>query len=95
MLFQAVMKFLFRLVEIKILVNWGLVPNCVLRFVWRFRKSLETRLCDKIDPVQKLHHRVGKLIGKNMLTQHDLTIAYIEKSYQSTYQNAHSWSNNW
>jgi hypothetical protein len=25
MLFQAVMKFLFRLVEFKILVNWGLV----------------------------------------------------------------------
>ena len=33
MLFQAVMKFLFRLVEIKILVNWGLIGPLLKGFV--------------------------------------------------------------
>jgi hypothetical protein len=31
MLFQAVMKFLSRLVEIKILVNWGMVHNMTMQ----------------------------------------------------------------
>jgi hypothetical protein len=78
MLFQAVMKFLSRLVEFKILVNWGMVHYdvrkyyaCILEYMLIKSASLQKRAARVILDVDTRERSAKLFKGLNWLPLHD------------------------